>query len=83
MKGRKMLKAHTPKLKELKKKYEAALSKEERKLEKVLIDFSDSIVDFAMRNEKFSTELCGFFESQNVPSLKEQFLKILEIYKVN
>ena len=73
-----MLTPNNEKIKNLKAKY---LEKERKVIEKSLIDFSNNLVEIALKDEKFNSDFLAFLKKDNLKNLDEKFVKILEFYK--
>ena len=76
-----MLTPNNKKIKNLKAKYLKAVEKERKVIEKSLIDFSNNLVEIALKDEKFHSDFLAFLKKDNLKNLDEKFVKILEFYK--
>ena len=76
-----MLTPNNEKIKNLKAKYLKAVEKERKVIEKSLIDFSNNLVEIALKDEKFNSDFLVFLKKDNLKNLDEKFVKILEFYK--
>ena len=76
-----MLTPNNEKIKNLKAKYLKAVEKERKVIEKSLIDFSNNLVEIALKDEKFNFDFLAFLKKDNLKNLDEKFVKILEFYK--
>ena len=76
-----MLTPNNEKIKNLKAKYLKAVKKERKVIEKSLIDFSNNLVEIALKDEKFNSDFLSFLKKDNLKNLDEKFVKILEFYK--
>ena len=76
-----MLTPNNEKIKNLKAKYLKAVEKERKVIEKSLIDFSNNLVEIALKDEKFNCDFLAFLKKDNLKNLDEKFVKILEFYK--
>ena len=76
-----MLTPNNEKIKNLKAKYLKAVKKERKVIEKSLIDFSNNLVEIALKDEKFNFDFLAFLKKDNLKNLDEKFVKILEFYK--
>ena len=76
-----MLTPNNEKIKNLKAKYLKAVKKERKVIEKSLIDFSNNLVEIALKDEKFNSDFLSFLKKDNLKNLDERFLKIVEFYK--
>ena len=76
-----MLTPNNEKIKNLKAKYIKAVEKERKVIEKSLIDFSNNLVEIALKDEKFNSDFLAFLKKDNLKNLDEKFVKILEFYK--
>ena len=76
-----MLTPNNEKIKNLKAKYLKAVEKERKVIEKSLIDFSNNLVEIALKDEKFHSDFLAFLKKDNLKNLDEKFVKILEFYK--
>ena len=79
--SKKMLTPNNEKIKNLKAKYLKAVEKERKVIEKSLIDFSNNLVEIALKDEKFNSDFLAFLKKDNLKNLDEKFVKILEFYK--
>lgn len=76
-----MLTPNNKKIQNLKAKYLKAVEKERKVIEKSLIDFSNNLVEIALKDEKFHSDFLAFLKKDNLKNLDEKFVKILEFYK--
>ena len=76
-----MLTPNNEKIKNLKAKYLKAVEKERKVIEKSLIDFSNNLVEIALKDEKFNSDFLKKIKKDNLKNLDEKFVKILEFYK--
>ena len=72
-----MLTPNNEKIKNLKAKYLKAVEKERKVIEKSLIDFSNNLVEIALKDEKFNSDFLAFLKKDNLKNLDEKFVKIL------
>jgi len=76
-----LLVADTKKIKELKAKHAQIIQKENKKIENVIFDFTNSLMEYVGKNEDLSKELIAFFDNKKLTNLKNKYKKIVEVYQ--